>query len=519
MEKLELQYLSLKSRGHYQLNVEELVQQTLLRKEGVLNDTGALVINTGEFTGRSPADKFIVKDELTAEIVDWNKFNHPIDEAYFLILKDEMITYLVQQSDIWIRDAYACADPAVRLKLRVINENPWGNHFAANMFIDPTETELKNFEPDWLIIQAPGFKANPVCHGTRQGNFTVVSFTHKTILIGGSGYTGEIKKGIFTVLNFILPQQNILSMHCSANEGEKRDTALFFGLSGTGKTTLSSDPERKLIGDDEHGWDDKGIFNCEGGCYAKVINLSAEYEPDIFGAIREGALVENTMFVKGTNKIDFQCKAITENTRVSYPLQYIKNSKIPSVAVTPKNLFFLTCDAYGVFPPISKLTYEQAMYYFINGYTAKVAGTEEGVTEPQVTFSACFGAPFLPLHPGIYARLLKEKLENHQTNVWMVNTGWTGGAYGTGKRISIAYTRAMISAALKGQLQGVEYQSHPVFGLLMPKTCPGVPSEILDPSKTWADTKAYDKAALALAQKFKENFSLYQNQHMEHAFN
>jgi phosphoenolpyruvate carboxykinase (ATP) len=519
MEELKHHHLFMTSRVHYQLPVTALIEQTLQRNEGVLNDTGALVINTGEFTGRSPADKFIVKDKLTADTIDWNKFNKPLSESYFLLLRDELLGYLDRKDDVWIRDAYACAEPAAKLKLRVINENPWSNHFAANMFIDPTEAELKNFEPEWIIIQAPGFKANPLLHGTRQGNFTVISFAHKTILIGGSGYTGEIKKGIFTVLNFILPQQNILSMHCSANEGIDEDTALFFGLSGTGKTTLSSDPDRKLIGDDEHGWDDKGIFNFEGGCYAKIINLSAEHEPHIFGAIRQGALVENITFVNGSKKIDFESKIITENTRVSYPLEYIKNCKIPSLSVTPNNLFFLTCDAYGVFPPISKLSYEQAMYYFISGYTAKVAGTEEGVKEPQVTFSTCFGAPFLPLHPGIYAHLLKEKLENHKTNVWMINTGWTGGPYGTGNRISIAYTRAMISAALGGKLalDKVDYLPHPVFGILVPQSCPGVPSEILDPSETWVDQDAYDHTAAVLAQKFRENFSLYENALVEYA--
>jgi len=507
-----------KASVHYQLSVDILVEQTLQRKEGVLNDTGALVIHTGEFTGRSPADKFIVKDELTKDTVDWNKFNKPLDVQYFLVLRDDLLAHLNQKSDVWIRDAYACADPGTRLRLRIINEGPSSNHFAANMFIAPADNELKNFEPEWLIIQAPEFKADPLCHGTRQGNFTVVSFTHKTILIGGTGYTGEIKKGIFTVLNFILPRQNILSMHCSANEGAAGDTALFFGLSGTGKTTLSSDPNRRLIGDDEHGWSNERVFNFEGGCYAKIINLSAEYEPHIFEAIREGALVENTTFVNGTNKIDFASKVITENTRVSYPLQYIKNSKIPSVSVIPNNLFFLTCDAYGVFPPISKLTNEQAMYHFINGYTAKVAGTEEGVKEPQVTFSACFGAPFLPLHPGVYARLLKEKLDSHKTKVWMINTGWTGGAYGTGNRICIAYTRAMISAALSGQLDldKVDYVPHPIFGVLIPQMCPGVPSEILDPSKTWADKEAYDHTAAVLAQKFKENFRLYENELVEY---
>jgi phosphoenolpyruvate carboxykinase (ATP) len=498
--------MGLRSRIHYQLPAEKLVEQTLLRKEGTLSDTGALVVTTGEFTGRSPEDKFTVKDALTASTINWNKFNIPFAEENFLLLRDEMIAYFNQKEEVWMRDAYACAHPDYRLNLRVVNENPWSNLFAANMFLPPDKFLLENFEPEWLILQAPGFKADPLMHGTRKGNFTVVSFTQKTILIGGSGYTGEIKKGIFSVLNFILPyQKNVLSMHCSANEGAEGDTALFFGLSGTGKTTLSSDPCRKLIGDDEHGWNDQSVFNCEGGCYAKVINLSSVYEPEIFQAIRTGALVENTTFINDTNVIDFKSKAITENTRVSYPINFIKNAKVPSISGTPENLFFLTCDAYGVFPPISKLTNKQAMYYFINGYTAKIAGTEEGVREPQATFSACFGAPFLPLHPEFYAELLHERLEKNQTKVWMVNTGWTGGAYGTGERIKISYTRAMITAALNGQLDKVAYLPHPVFGILIPQSCPGVPADILNPWHTWADQKAYDTAAAALAKKFREH--------------
>ncbi len=512
MQKTKPGHLLTKAKINYQLPAEILIGQTIQRNEGVISDNGALVVCTGEFTGRSPADKFIVKDELTVETVDWNKFNTPIEESYFLMLRDALINYLDKQTEVWVRDVYACANPAFRLPVQVINEFPWCNHFAANMFIDPTEHQLKNFDPEWTIVQAPGFKAEPKLHGTRRGNFTIISFTHKTILIGGSGYTGEIKKGVFTVLNFILPLQNkVLSMHCSANEGIEGDTALFFGLSGTGKTTLSSDPLRKLIGDDEHGWDDKGIFNFEGGCYAKVIKLSAVNEPDIFNAIRKGALVENTQFFEGTNSIDFADKTITENTRVSYPLSYITGAKSPSISGTPTNLFFLACDAYGVFPPISKLDYEQAMYYFINGYTAKIAGTEVGVNEPQITFSTCFGAPFLSLHPYTYASLLKEKLEAHETKVWLINTGWTGGCYGTGHRISIAYTRAMITAALNGQLDSVTYKPHPIFEMLVPQSCPGVPDNLLNPSGTWADKQAYDKTAADLAEKFKANYRQYEN--------
>jgi phosphoenolpyruvate carboxykinase (ATP) len=495
---------------HYQLSPETLVNQAVLKGQGVLNDTGALCINTGEFTGRSPQDKFIVKDDITADTVHWNNFNIPIDEKYFHQLKKKVLDYLGQQDEVWVRDAYACADDNYRLNIRVINENPWSNLFAYNMFLRPTEKELENFTPEWHIIQAPGFKADPAVDGTRQHNFAVVSFTHKTILIGGTGYTGEMKKGIFTILNYILPQQkNVLSMHCSANMGKEGDVAVFFGLSGTGKTTLSADPNRKLIGDDEHGWTSNSVFNFEGGCYAKTIDLSEEKEPEIFHAIKPGALVENVGFINGTNQIDFSFKGITENTRVSYPLHFISNAMEPSIGGLPKNIFFLTCDAYGVLPPISKLSPGQAMYQFISGYTAKVAGTEAGVTEPKSTFSACFGAPFLPLHPGKYAEMLGAKMKENEVNVWMINTGWSGGSYGTGSRMKLSYTRAMITAALNGSLDNVAYEQHPVFGMMMPTSCPDAPSEILNPKSTWKDAAAYDATAKNLAQQFIKNFEKY----------
>ncbi|MBH2005531.1 MAG: phosphoenolpyruvate carboxykinase (ATP) [Sphingobacteriia bacterium] len=495
---------------HYQLLPEDLVEQAVFKGLGVLNNTGALCINTGEFTGRSPQDKFTVKDSITENTVHWNNFNIPIAEAYFLQLKEKVLNYLGQQPEVWVRDAYACADPAYRLNIRVVNENPWSNLFAYNMFLRPDESELDNFEPDWQIIQAPGFKADPAVDGTRQHNFSIISFKHKTILIGGSGYTGEIKKGIFSILNYILPQEkNVLSMHCSANIGKEGDVAVFFGLSGTGKTTLSADPNRKLIGDDEHGWTDETVFNFEGGCYAKTIDLSEEKEPEIFRAIRPGALVENIGFYEGSNQIDFSFKGITENTRVSYPLHYISNAMEPSIGGLPKNLFFLTCDAYGVLPPISKLTPGQAMYQFISGYTAKVAGTEAGVTEPKSTFSACFGAPFLPLHPGKYAEMLGDKMKQFNVNVWMINTGWSGGSYGTGSRMKLGYTRSMITAALNGALNEVAYEQHPVFGMMMPASCPGVPAEILNPRNTWKDTAAYDATVLKLAKEFIKNFEKY----------
>ncbi|HAK11938.1 MAG TPA: phosphoenolpyruvate carboxykinase (ATP), partial [Chitinophagaceae bacterium] len=432
-----------KSAIHYQLQPDELSEQTLLRGQGEVNDTGALCIRTGEFTGRSPQDKFIVKDALTENSVHWNNFNIAIAPEKFTALKAKVLNYLNSKEELWVRDAYACADPQYRLNIRVINEHAWSNLFAYNMFLRPAEQELSSFEPDWHIIQAPGFKADPAIDGTRQHNFAIVSFTEKTILIGGTGYTGEMKKGIFTILNYLLPHKlNVLSMHCSANMGKDGDVAVFFGLSGTGKTTLSADPNRKLIGDDEHGWTNDGVFNFEGGCYAKCIDLTEEKEPEIFRAIKPGALVENVMFFDNSRQIDFSNKAITENTRVSYPLHYISNAQEPSMGGLPKNIFFLTCDAYGVLPPISKLSPGQAMYQFISGYTARVAGTEAGVTEPKATFSACFGAPFLPLHPGKYAEMLGEKMRTHEVNVWMINTGWSGGGYGVGNRMKLSYTRA-----------------------------------------------------------------------------
>ncbi|ATL47317.1 phosphoenolpyruvate carboxykinase (ATP) [Chitinophaga caeni] len=497
---------------HYQLTPTELVEQTVALNQGQLTDTGALVVNTGEFTGRSPKDKFIVKDELTANSVDWNDFNLPFSPENFEKLYNRITSYLAGK-EVWVRDCYACADPNYRVNIRVVNEQPWANLFAYNMFLRPTEEELEHLEPGWTIIQAPGFKADPVIDATRQHNFAVVSFSKKMILIGGTSYTGEIKKGIFTVLNYILPHdKGVLSMHCSANQGQDGDTAIFFGLSGTGKTTLSADPNRKLIGDDEHGWTTDSVFNFEGGCYAKTIDLSEEKEPQIFNAIRDGALLENTGFYPGTNRINYADKSITENTRVSYPLSYIDNALEPSIGNLPKNIFFLTCDAYGILPPISKLTPGQAMYQFISGYTAKVAGTEAGITEPKSTFSACFGAPFMPLHPAKYAQMLGEKMRQQKVNVWLINTGWTGGAYGTGNRIKLKFTRSMIGAALDGKLDKVTYLKHDVFGIAYPVSCPGVPAEILDPRNTWSDKAQYDAKAKELAGQFVRNFQKYASQ-------
>lgn len=512
--KKELEHVGITGENtvHYQLPAEELVQDTLRRGEGHLNDTGALVIETGEFTGRSPKDKFIVKDEITSDSVHWNEFNIPFSEENFMKVYTRVREHLNLKNELWVRDCYACADPRFRLGIRVITEKPATNHFAYNMFIRPTAFELESFTPDWHIFSAPNLRLDPEEFGTRQHNAAIISFKHRMILIAGSGYTGETKKGIFTVLNLLLPQfRNVLSMHCSANMGRLGDTALFFGLSGTGKTTLSADPQRKLIGDDEHGWTGDNIFNFEGGCYAKTIDLSEEKEPDIFHAIRPGALVENTTFFEGTNTIDFSSKRITENTRVSYPLNYISNAMEPSIGNIPRNIFFLTCDASGVLPPISRLTEEQAMYQFISGYTAKVAGTEAGVTEPKSTFSACFGAPFIPLHPGKYASMLGEKLRKNKVKVWLINTGWTGGPYGVGSRMKLSYTRAMISAVLDNKLDNVHYHQHSVFKVSMPAECPGVPSELLDPRNTWEDKSAYDVQANKLAKQFVENFKKYES--------
>ncbi|MBI2721285.1 MAG: phosphoenolpyruvate carboxykinase (ATP) [Bacteroidetes bacterium] len=495
--------------AYWNLHPSELVEETIARGEGVLTDVGALAIDTGEFTGRSPKDKFVVYDENTKDSVWWSDVNNKFDAGKFDILHHRMLAYLGGK-EIWVRDAYACADPTYRINIRVVTEFPWSNLFANNLFLRPTAEEIKNFKSDWTIICAPGFKADPKVDGTRQHNFAVLNFSKKMILIGGTGYTGEIKKGIFAVLNYILPhEKGVLPMHCSANIGKNGDTAIFFGLSGTGKTTLSADPDRKLIGDDEHGWSDKGVFNFEGGCYAKCVDLSAEKEPQIFSAIKFGSLLENINFQEGTTTVDYSNISKTENTRVSYPSHYIDNAVTPAVGDLPKNIFFLTCDAFGVLPPISKLTPAQAMYHFISGYTAKVAGTEMGITEPTLTFSACFGKVFLPLHPTKYAELLGEKLKKHNVNVWLLNTGWVGGKFGVGSRIKLSYTRSLITAALNGELDKVEYGTTPYFKLNFPKSCPNVPSEILEPRNAWKDKDAFSQTAQSLAASFVKNFEQY----------
>lgn len=493
----------------WNLSPAELIEDCILSGEGMLTDTGALAIETGNFTGRSPKDRFIVKDEITTDAVWWGDVNIPFQPAKFNSLFAKMKLFL-EGKDVYVRDVYACADPSHRMNIRVVTELAWSSLFANNMFIRPELAEIANFKPEWHIVCVPSFDAVPEQDGTRQANFAILNFTEKIILIGGTGYTGEIKKGIFSALNFILPhQKEVLSMHCSANVGAQGDTAIFFGLSGTGKTTLSSDVNRRLIGDDEHGWSKDAVFNFEGGCYAKTIDLTKEKEPQIYDAIRFGALLENIGFLEGTSTPDYTDSSITENTRVSYPIHFIDNIIVPSIGSSPKNIFFLTADAFGVLPPISRLTTAQAMYHFMSGYTAKVAGTEVGVTEPTTTFSACFGAAFLPLHPAKYAKLLGDKLAQTSCKVWLINTGWSGGAYGTGERMKLSYTRAMITAALTDKLSNVAYETLPLFDLEFPTTCDGVPSELLNPRNTWSDANQYDLTASKLASKFVKNFEKF----------
>ncbi|MBL7473837.1 phosphoenolpyruvate carboxykinase (ATP) [Robertkochia sediminum] len=512
--------ISLKKYGinnakvHYQLDPETLHKITLEKNMGREASSGALAVNTGEFTGRSPKDRFIVRDEITADKVWWGNINKPFEADKFDALYDKVVAYL-DDKEVYVRDCYACADENYKTNIRVINEYPWSNLFAYNMFIRPEAEELKGFEEEWTVINAPGFMADPEVDGTRQHNFAILNFTRKVALIGGTGYTGEIKKGIFSALNFELPVfKNTLPMHCSANIGNDGDTAIFFGLSGTGKTTLSADPNRKLIGDDEHGWTSENtVFNFEGGCYAKVINLSAESEPEIFGAIKKGAILENVI-MNDQGEVDFADTSITQNTRVSYPIDHIDNIQKPSIGKNPKNIFFLTADAFGVLPPISKLTPGQAAYHFISGYTAKVAGTEAGIDEPVPSFSACFGAPFMPLHPTKYAEMLSAKMKEAGVNVWLINTGWTGGPYGVGKRMALKYTRAMITAAMNGELGETinheDYHIHSVFGVAQPRTCPGVPTEVLSSRQTWNNDEGYYAKAQQLADAFKENFKKFE---------
>ena len=500
----------------WNLTPEQLQQDTVDLGMGVETKNGTLAVNTGKFTGRSPQDRFLVKDDYTADKVWWGKVNKPVSPENFARLQNEIVKYL-SGKDLYARDGYVCADPKYRLNVRTVTELPWSNMFVFNMFLRPDASELEDFQEDWLILCAPGYECpDPKGYGIRQGNFSILNFTTKVALVGGSAYTGEMKKGIFSALNMILPDdKNVLPMHCSANVGEDGDTAIFFGLSGTGKTTLSADPSRKLIGDDEHGWTaENNIFNFEGGCYAKVIDLTEEKEPDIFRAIKPGAILENVVFDENGD-VDYMDGSITQNTRVSYPIYNIDNIQKPSYAGNPKNIFFLTCDAFGVLPPVSKLTPGQAAYHFISGYTAKVAGTEAGITEPVPSFSACFGAPFMPLHPTKYAEMLSKKMTEAGVNVWLINTGWSGGPHGVGSRIKLKYTRAMITEILKGSLDNVEFEQHPIFGLFMPKYCPNVPIEMLDPMNTWLQKGGYISKAIALAHSFHLNFEKFASQASE----
>ena len=496
-------------KAHWNLPPEALIKIALEKENARRADNGAIAVDTGEFTGRAPKDRFIVKDSTTEASVWWGNVNIPFERDKFDQLYIKMIRYF-EGKEFFVRDCYACADRRYRTDIRVINEYAWSNLFVYNMFLRPDEKDRRFFNPEWLILNAPGFRADPKTDGTRQHNFSIIDFRRKIILIGGSAYTGEIKKSVFSALNFILPERDVFPMHCSANIGASGDTAIFFGLSGTGKTTLSADPHRRLIGDDEHGWTpDNIIFNFEGGCYAKTIDLSAEKEPEIYNAIRTGAILENVGFYPNSDTVNYADRSRTENTRVSYPLTHLNNIATPSVGHNPRNIFFLTCDAYGVLPPIAKLNPQQAAFHFVSGYTAKVAGTEAGIDEPVLTFSACFGAPFMPLHPTRYADMLIRKMKESKVNVWLVNTGWTGGPYGTGKRMKLEYTRALITAALEGRLDNVEYQTHEVFGLAMITRCPGVPSEILNPRNTWTDKDAYDHQANDLANAFIKNFEKF----------
>ena len=511
MAELNLEYLGLIENTNVWRNLPPavLVEHALARGEGKLSKTGALVVKTGKYTGRSPNDRFIADEPEIHDEVDWGKVNVPISADKFESIYRKVCAYL-QGRDVFVFDGFAGADPAYRKNFRIVNELASQNLFIRQALVRPTPEELEGYEPDFHIIAAPGFKCVPEVDGVNSEAAILVSLQRKLVVIAGSQYAGEIKKSVFSVMNYVLPKQDVFSMHCSANVGEQGDSALFFGLSGTGKTTLSADPHRKLIGDDEHGWSDKGIFNIEGGCYAKCINLSQEHEPDIWNAIRFGALVENVVMDPETRELDFDDASLTENTRVGYPVYYINNVELSGVAGHPKTVIFLTADAFGVLPPVSKLSRDAAMYHYVSGYTAKLAGTERGVTEPQATFSTCFGAPFLPLPAARYAQLLGERIDTYGANVYLVNTGWAGGSYGKGgNRMKLPLTRAMITACLNGDLEKADFVTDPIFNVDVPTTCPGVPDEVLVPEKMWQDKEEYKKVAQHLAGLFRKNFQQY----------
>lgn len=496
---------------NYNLNTSDLYEHALLYDEGILSDHGALCVNTVPYTGRRANDKFVVDEPSSTADVWWGKVNKPFSQEKFAALKSRVLAYL-QGRDVYVQDLIAGSDPAYKLNVRFVQEMAYHSLFVRNMFITPTEQELEGFAPDFTVITVPDFKTDPQVDGTLSEVAVVLSFEEKLIIIAGTTYAGENKKAIFTVLNYLMPKLGVMSMHCSANIGQGGDTALFFGLSGTGKTTLSSDPDRALIGDDEHGWSNDGVFNYEGGCYAKVINLNAEAEPIIYNLSRTfGTILENVDIDEETRVVDYESQRHTENTRASYSREVIPNIKDDNRGGHPKNIFFLTADAFGVMPPISRLTPEQAMYHFLSGYTAKVAGTEAGVKEPTATFSTCFGAPFMVHKPGVYANLLRDKINAHGSRVWLVNTGWSGGPYGVGSRMKIQHTRAMLKAALAGDFDNVEFVKDSFFNLDIPSSCPGVPSEVLNPRNTWSDNQAYDKQAAHLLDLFTKNFEQFKD--------
>jgi len=507
----ELESLGLRNLSglHRNLSVPELIERAVARGEGVLASNGALCVQTGKYTGRSPSDKFIVDEPGFRDEVDWNKVNVALPAEKFDLLYKRMLAY-AQGRELYVFDGFVGADPTYRLGVRVINELASRNLFVHQMFLRPTAEELETHQPDFTVIALPGFQGDPVIDGIHSEAFIVLSFEKRLVLIGGTYYAGEMKKSVFSFMNYLMTKRDVLPMHCSANIDDDGNTALFFGLSGTGKTTLSADPNRYLIGDDEHGWSDKGIFNFEGGCYAKTIRLSKENEPQIWDAIRFGALLENVVLDPQTRVPDYDDGSLTENTRVAYPVEHIPNCVIPSIGGHPKTVIFLTADAFGVLPPLSKLTHRQAIYHFMSGYTSKVAGTERGITEPQATFSSCFGQPFLPLSAAVYGEMLYEKLLKYDATVYLINTGWTGGPYGVGSRIKLPLTRAMVSAALSGELDKVNFHPHPIFKVLVPEKVSGVDTQILNPEKTWSNPAAYEETAKALAKRFVENFKKFE---------
>ena len=509
---LEAQGIGALRCAHWNYVEAALYGESIVRKEGRLAQSGPLVVATGQHTGRSAKDKFIVRDSSSESNVWWGEINKPIAPERVAALRQRLVAHLADR-EVFVQDCFAGADPAYRLPIRIITEFAWHSLFARNMFIPGAEEELVDHAPEFTVIAVPSFAADAERDGTRSGTFIIVDFTNREVLIGGTSYAGEIKKSVFTILNYLLPERGVLPMHCSVNVGESGDAAVFFGLSGTGKTTLSADPNRTLIGDDEHGWSDRGLFNFEGGCYAKVIRLSADAEPEIYQAThRFGTVMENVVIDEATRRVDLDDASLTENTRASYPLSFIPNASMTGVAGHPRSVIMLTADAFGVLPPIARLSPAQAMYHFLSGYTAKVAGTEKGLgSEPQATFSTCFGAPFMPRHPSVYARMLRDKVAEQGAYCWLVNTGWSGGAYGVGERMKIAYTRALLSSALDGGLNRIEMSHDNIFGLEVPVQCPGIPNEILNPRGTWADKSAYDDTARDLIGRFHDNFAQFES--------